>query len=235
MSDDRFSMSDAIHEHASAFALDALDDLERVAFERHLATCSECQDEVARLHELSTQLAWAVAETPPPALREQVLAQVAATPQASAVTTRSPRTRWYMLVAAAVAALALLGWGLFNPGRLIEAVLNDPDSVIVPVASTDAGEGIFASARLVFSPERELAVLVVEDMEPVPADRTYELWLIDEAGAVAAGLFRPGADGSVRVPVEGVEPGLVVAVTEEPAGGVEVATGEVLFTADVDL
>jgi hypothetical protein len=35
--------------------------------------------------------------------------------------------------------------------------------------------------------------------------------------------------------IEGeVRPGMVVAVTEEPAGGVDVATGEILFSAPLD-
>ncbi|MFC6343639.1 zf-HC2 domain-containing protein, partial [Nocardioides hankookensis] len=40
-----------IHALVGAYAVDAVDDLERAAFERHLAECADCRDEVASLRE----------------------------------------------------------------------------------------------------------------------------------------------------------------------------------------
>ena len=54
-----------VHALSGAYAIDALDDLERAKFERHLSECQECQAEVASLREASALLA-ALAETAPP-------------------------------------------------------------------------------------------------------------------------------------------------------------------------
>jgi anti-sigma factor RsiW len=71
-------MSDDIHALSGAYAVDALDDAERAAFEEHLAVCPACQNEVASLREGAALLA--ETETtlaqPAPELRERVLAGI---------------------------------------------------------------------------------------------------------------------------------------------------------------
>ena len=56
-------MSD-IHALSGAYAVDALDDIERAQFERHLAECAECRAEVDSLREAGGLLAEAVAADP---------------------------------------------------------------------------------------------------------------------------------------------------------------------------
>ena len=68
-------MSD-IHKLSGAYALDALDDLERARFEQHLATCEDCRAEVAELRETAALLAETTATAPPASLRESVLAGI---------------------------------------------------------------------------------------------------------------------------------------------------------------
>ena len=68
-------MSD-IHKLSGAYALDAVDDIERAAFERHLVECEDCRDEVASLRETTALLAESAAVTPPPSLRDSVLAGI---------------------------------------------------------------------------------------------------------------------------------------------------------------
>ena len=46
-----------IHALVGAYALDAVDDLERVAFERHLQACESCRAEVDELRETAGSLA----------------------------------------------------------------------------------------------------------------------------------------------------------------------------------
>ena len=62
-------MSD-IHKLTGAYALDAVDDIERARFEQHLATCEDCRAEVAELRETAALLADDVAVTAPASLRE---------------------------------------------------------------------------------------------------------------------------------------------------------------------
>ena len=68
-------MSD-IHKLSGAYALDALDDLERARFEDHLATCDDCAAEVAELQETAALLAETTAAPAPASLREGVLAGI---------------------------------------------------------------------------------------------------------------------------------------------------------------
>ena len=60
----RLRLSNRLHDLADAYALDALDDSERVRFERHLRGCPACADEVRRHTEVVTALAMAVAAEP---------------------------------------------------------------------------------------------------------------------------------------------------------------------------
>jgi anti-sigma-K factor RskA len=70
-----------LHELAAAYALDALDDMERARFERHLQACPECAAELRGFAATATMMANATAAEPPTALKARVLAGVAVTRQ----------------------------------------------------------------------------------------------------------------------------------------------------------
>lgn len=134
-------MSDNVHALLGAYAVDAVTDAERAAFDAHLPDCDDCAGELAGLREAVAVLGDAEAATPPPSLRAAVMAQVARTAQLppSAPETTEPVTalpvaaspvdapesdesaarerrapRWVrarLAVAASIAALALGGVG----------------------------------------------------------------------------------------------------------------------------
>ena len=64
-------MSD-VHKLTGAYALDAVDDIERARFEQHLATCEDCRAEVAEMRETAALLAESTAVEPPASLRASV-------------------------------------------------------------------------------------------------------------------------------------------------------------------
>ncbi len=131
-------MNDDIHALSGAYAVDALDDVERARFERHLASCPTCQTEVAGLREAAAELSSLSVQAPPSALRQRVLHDITTVrplppqlpgsstptmaPDAPSGTSRvrrpggppsgdassSPR-RWRLLVAAAAAAVLTIG------------------------------------------------------------------------------------------------------------------------------
>lgn len=69
---------------AGLYALGALEGEERRAFEAHLATCDECQRELQSMQRVTLALGSGVAaRTPPPGLRERVLANATSQPQLS--------------------------------------------------------------------------------------------------------------------------------------------------------
>jgi len=70
-------VSDDIHALSGAYAVDALDDVERARFERHLAGCSACQAEVDSLAIAASELSVLTEVAPPASLRAKVLADIA--------------------------------------------------------------------------------------------------------------------------------------------------------------
>jgi len=62
-----------MHTLAGAYVMDAVPETERPAFERHLASCEQCRDDVRGLREAAARLGSAAAILPPAELREQTL------------------------------------------------------------------------------------------------------------------------------------------------------------------
>jgi anti-sigma-K factor RskA len=78
------------HTLAGAYALDALAGADRARFERHLARCQQCAQEISGLREATARLAAAAAAEPPPGLTERALAAAARTRQLPPATPGSP-------------------------------------------------------------------------------------------------------------------------------------------------
>ena len=64
-----------LHLLTGSYALDALTDDEQAYFEKHLARCPSCAEEVRGLREAAARLAMATAVTPPPEMRPRVLSR----------------------------------------------------------------------------------------------------------------------------------------------------------------
>ncbi len=230
-------MEAGIHELTAGYALDALDPDERGAYEAHLAGCERCQQELETFWTTTEALAVAASgPEPSPALRERILADIRTEPPQNVVPFEPRRRRVAPVLGAvaAVAAVVALAIGLWasdlssqldesraalDRQRAAAAVLANPDSRSIALSSQDEG-------RLVVTPDGE-AVLVVDDLGPAPAGKTYELWVVSDGGTPQpAGVF-PGEDGRDVVPVDGtVEVGQVVLVTVEPEGGVDAPTSD---------
>ena len=100
-----------IHALSGAYAVDALDDLERARFEQHLAQCADCRAEVASLRETASLLGETTASEPSAATRAAVLSRIGQVrplpPEVSRGSVRRVR-RWpATFVAAAVTVLVL--------------------------------------------------------------------------------------------------------------------------------
>ena len=215
-----------IHALSGAYAVDALDDLERAAFERHLADCAECQAEVASLREAAAMIAETTTAEPPPALREQVLAGIRTVrplpPEVAPPTYRRRTTRF--LVAAAAAAVIGVGgvvvaqqpWEDSSQVQLslADQVLQAPDARESKLEFKDG-----SSATVTHSDSVGRSVIVTHDMAAPPEGKVFQLW-----------YDQPG-DGMVSAGVMPVQPDLTyvldgdastataVGITVEPEGG----------------
>ena len=216
-------MSD-IHALSGAYAVDAVDDIERASFERHLASCPTCRAEVASLREASALLADAATTTPPPELRDAVLSGITRVRPLPPVTVGGPvhRRKWFpALVAAVVLALVGVGGAVWQPWRddtsvqvsVTDQVLQDPDAERF---TQELPNG--ATATVVRSAKVDRAVLVTEDMPAPPDGKVYQLWYQSPSRHMtSAGLMPDGADTAL---LEGNANDAVGAgVSLEPAGG----------------
>jgi anti-sigma factor RsiW len=237
-------MEAGIHELTAGYALDALDSEERSAYEAHLPGCDHCQQELASFWTTTEALAVAASgPEPSPALRERILADVRAEPPQNVVPFEPRRRRVAPVLGAvaAVAAVVALGIGLWASdlsSQLDETraalerqqaaarILVDPAAESVAL---QAGTG-----RLVVDADGQ-AVLVLDGLDPAPAGKTYEMWIVpggDINAANRAGLF-PGSGETEIVGLDGtVTPGDVVAVTIESAGGVDAPTTPPIVASD---
>lgn len=217
-------MSD-IHHLTGAYALDAVDDVERARFEQHLAECEDCRAEVASLREAAGLLAETTAVTPPPSLRDSVLSGISQVRPLPPVVQRTPvvQRRWFpLLVAAAVVAILGVGAALWQPWApsqdasltAAERVLTADDAQSVAVDLGEAGRATVTRSESVGK-----AVITTEDMAPAPSGKVFELWLQDEQGAmIPAGLMPPGEDNQVVLEGDAAD-ATAVGITVEPEGG----------------
>jgi anti-sigma-K factor RskA len=197
-----------LHELSAAYALDALDDSEREAYEEHLASCATCRDEVAELASVAEALGYASpGADPPPQLRGRILE--AARAERPNVVPLRPRWVYPVVAVAAVAACAAVALGIWNVS-LHNQLSRSPSLQAVPLHG--------ATGALVVS-SKGSAALVLARLRSAPPLKTYEAWVIrGKLAPVPAGLFAGG--GTTFVPIQAkVKPGSVVAVTVEPAGG----------------
>jgi anti-sigma factor RsiW len=234
-------MNSDIHALVGAYAVDALDDLERAAFERHLAECPACQQEVAGLQEAAGLLGALSTTAPPPSLRDRVLADIttvrplppAVEPPVVVTGAHAPggrsRFRPRLLVAAAAALIALGGAVTIAQPWEDESSQTQLTAAERVAAAEDAetftktlDNG--AEATLVRSRSLNEAVLVTNDMPDAPDGSVYELWLVHDDQMVPAGLM---TGGDHEIVLEG-DPATAngFGITVEPDGGSDQPTSE---------
>lgn len=194
---------DLIHELSAGYALDALDPHEREEFERHLAGCERCREEVAAFAGTAASLAVGVPPAVPPAGLGDRIVAAARAERPNVVPLRPRRTMRVALTAAAVAASFLLGALIFS---------RHGTEQLHSVALEGANGSLVVDGRQ--------AALVLSGLGRAPVGKTYEAWVLRNGGAAPAGIFRGGGGTTVFHLTRDVPTGAMVAVTVERAGGV---------------
>jgi anti-sigma-K factor RskA len=215
-----------------AYVLGALPEEERLEFEQYLMTHPDLQEEVEALGTVAGLLAFSPQEQePPPELRRRIMATV----EAESVHPHTSRRSWLAGLWEAVgirdlalAAAVMLVIGLFSWSMLLQGEVRDLQDRVQSLQSQPQGPQLIAlggvgtkqgaRAELV-TLEGDRAVLVAENMPPVPEGKTYQIWVIEGDTPQPSGLFEPKGDSIAAVvenPVEGAD---AVAVTVEPKGG----------------
>lgn len=234
-----------IAELLGAYALDAVDDRERALVEAHLDECDECRWEVDEHLGVAAMLG-DTGSAPPIALWNRIEAGIAtAESEGGRVVPLAPRRSRMVPLAAAAAAAVLVGLVGVQTARLgstqaelaasegrvqqlelalasgsldaiAEQLAGDPGVTTVALGADDGS----ASGTVLLLPDGT-GLLADHDLAPLPADRTYQLWAIQDGRVISAGLL--GSDPGVVA--FHIDPALLegLVITEEVAGGVAVS------------
>ncbi|MEU6849539.1 anti-sigma factor [Actinacidiphila alni] len=231
-----------LHTLTGAYAVHALPDGEREEFERHIADCPACAQEVRELTATATRLALAVSAAPPPQMREAVLRRIGTVRQEPPAVARQERRGAagllggarrlprYVLAACLAGVVALGGVAVWQHQSADDArqradrveqqaaelsrVLAAPDAATA-TRKLDGG----TTATVVVSRSLGKAAFLAAGMPTPAAGKTYELWFDDAGTMRPAGLMDPDATDQAVVLDGRIENASGVGVTVEPAGG----------------
>ncbi|MFE4449774.1 anti-sigma factor domain-containing protein [Streptomyces sp. NPDC056796] len=236
-----------LHTLTGAYALHALPEDERLAFERHLGACEACAQEVRELSATAARLGLAVSATPPPALRARVLREITTVRQEPPPHGRSTRSgaspgragRWstYALAACVAAAAAFGGVAVWQNqvaqdarqetdraqqhNEQVARVLTARDAT---TRAADLGGG--ARGTVVVSQSVNRAVLLTSDMARPPGGKVYQLWFDDGGTMRSAGLMNPSTTDDAVLLDGPVDQASGMGITVEPAGGSDRPTSD---------
>ena len=200
--------------------------------------------------EAAAHLASTVAEVlPRAALRDDLLARIAQTPQDAEATAestspilqraddggatgsvgtanaRAPRHRGRLLFVLAACLVLIVGIGA--GAAVLVGQLQRPASVVALEEIEGAPDAQQASVELEsggvatahWSESLGEAVLVTDGLEPLDEDLTYELWFVRGDAPVSAGLFDVVSETSTALLEGEMQAGDAIAVTVEASGG----------------
>jgi anti-sigma-K factor RskA len=237
------------------YALGALSAEEKISLEKHLQDCASCRRELEQLRGDAALLALSTAGPRPPArARSRFLDALAREPR-----TQPWRSRlnWWGIVGWATAAVMLvfvIGVSRHNrrlgstvaelsgmvererlagdQARKIGDVLHAADArpyEVLPVSIKTK----LPAGKVIYSRDRSGLVFVANNLQPVPAQKAYELWLIPTQGApIPAGVFRPDSRGTAMVMNPMLPAGVeakAFAITIEPEQGSSAPTSEIIM------
>jgi anti-sigma-K factor RskA len=236
-----------LHTLAGAYAMDAVPPADRAAFERHLASCEPCRQEVRGLREATAALASATAVQPPDGFREAVLRTAGQTRQFPPATAAPPapwrvprwqgrdlrgwRPRLGLVLAGAVACVlavvaVVAGISAYGMHSRLDQDQGHDHAVAMVLGAPDATMmsapvTTGGTATVVMSHRERALVFTAADLRVLPSSESYELWLMGPAGSRPAGMISMSGSGKMAGPmvVSGLSAGDKVGVTVEPAGG----------------
>jgi anti-sigma-K factor RskA len=235
-----------IHALTGAYALDAVSGVERMEFERHLAECESCAQEVRELRDTATRLGLAAAAPAPPALKGRVLDQIRTVRQLPPETTVVPLRRRSFgqrltTVAAAVFFVAAAGLGVvvvrLNQklddsqayAAQMEQILSAEDAQLLTLPNLDGGTMNVAVSR-----SQDRMMMLSDNLAGPGSGKTYQVWAIEGTDPPRSlGLMEP-TDGHVALPMEGgLSNADFVAVSVEPDGGSKSPSKDIVMQGEL--
>ena len=252
----RHAACDECRTLVGGYVLGALEPHETDAVRRHLADCTDCAAEHARLAGLPALLALAVAddtatEPPPAALEEAVLDRFAREHRAARSAPeddRAPRARRARLrglarpfrrplpaaLAAAAAAAAITALAFALAGR--DDAGESGATYEARLTGLAAAPGARASAELESTGSGTSVHLKVENLRSPRPGAVYELWCIGDDGTkISAGTFRVDSRGDAYAVLSTAAiPGTYHRMSIERRASADAARGEPVMAGEIE-
>lgn len=215
------------------YVLGTLSPLEREQVEALLSTDIEAQILLQQYQQIEAEVLplWVEHREPPPTLKSRLMQSIQepATEQIKPAMDMAEQGGWYSrrgFIAAAAALVIVLGGLLFYewairaaPEQLYERLVADSRSqriAITPHLSDDI------RGELIIAADGKQAIIKVEDLPPLPDDQIFQLWLINDRGAVSGGTYdfrTPGTHYLTLPLTDSAYAYQRFGVSQEPIGG----------------
>ena len=241
---------DQTRELLGAYALDAVDDVERRRVEKLLASDPSARDEVERLRLVADKLGNAAESAPPAQLWESLQSAIDADSSARKPSGSTEPTSIFsskkhrsvnkpFLAAAAVLAVFVIGGAIFAGVRQDGNVPNTIASMTA--MANDAASKPGSRTGFLTDPGQTMKVQVVADAQghgflmtdPLPAlpeDETYQLWAANNGTMISLGMLGSNPEMSM-VPID---PSVTeLALTREPVSGSVAPTSSPMATGSL--
>ena len=211
------------------FALGLVDESERDAIERHLATCDVCRSELAT-HQATLATLGADAAPAPAALRERIVGRHR----------RRSLLRLPVLAYGAYATSTILAVALVVSLVTVSQERAMRDDYARALSAVAAGARVVAldakgdsGARGALVLSRDGSAYLVLQLPAPPAGKAYEAWVIRAGTPIAAGMA-PTLTGVVTMQLhDTLRPGDATAITLEDAAGAQQPTTAILLIGQV--
>lgn len=232
-----------------------LNETDKRSFEKHLATCEECQTELAEWKALTDDLPYVSGTiNPPEGMKERVLNAVFEQENAQQVTPITPvalkdsitsikkkKKKVFPWLPALAAVLMLsVGANIFlasivkNQQQDIVAQNEVVDQLLAYVNLSPVVGEASGTASIVKHGDETRVVVQANSLPKLSNDEVYQVWLIDENGPIRAGTFKSDSqEGAVVFTLpEGMDQDWTqVAVSHEPNEESKTPLGNVLMAS----
>lgn len=195
-------------EQRFSYFLQELTGREKDSFERHLAECEACREELAELRLVWDALPYEMEEVDLPGEWKAEVMNAVLRPDAMRGHTKRNRLRWVYAAATAVicfAAGGLAGWGLTHSGTQQATAPPGKEerrqpAVVMQEVSLKAYDQGMPEARgkvwLMKQGDKEHLVVELSGLRPTNGEWTYQLWMLRGGKRWNCGTMRVGEKGS---------------------------------------
>ena len=185
------------NEWAGAYAFGALEPNDRRAFERHLAECSICADDVRSFAPIPGLLAQIDRSELDDVAGPNIATAIASRVREEERQLRTSRKRWRLAALGSAAAALLILGGFLLVGDSTAPTEPGGAAVLIPATAVTTSQ---ADSAAVFTSARGWGTEIHVDLAGLPTRQQYQLWAVDRSGTwSAAATWGPTSSGGAKI------------------------------------